>query len=149
MAQVLGQERDHLAADLQVGDIGVAVEAVQAIQVERDVAVQDVVDGHHRRHMDHPTVRTASDSLQDRRSLRCGITLGILGGLRRSLTGEVSGNREWTAWQGRHALRVPLGGPRSYVLPTGQRPQAGDRTIPGLLQMRPRYYSSFSIFVHG
>jgi hypothetical protein len=58
---VLGQERDHLAADLQVGDVGVEVEAVQAIQVERDVAVEDVVDVHHRRHIDHPTVRTASD----------------------------------------------------------------------------------------
>jgi hypothetical protein len=40
------------------------------------VAVQDIVDVHHRRHMDHPTVRTATDSLQDRRSLRRGITLG-------------------------------------------------------------------------
>jgi hypothetical protein len=69
VAQVLGQERDHLAADLQVGDIGVEVEAVQAIQVERDVAVQDLVDVHHRRHIDHPTVRTASDSLPERRSL--------------------------------------------------------------------------------
>jgi hypothetical protein len=54
VAQVLGQERDHLAADLQVGDIGVEVAAIQAIQVERDVAVEDVVDVHHRRHMDHP-----------------------------------------------------------------------------------------------
>jgi hypothetical protein len=59
VAQVLGQEPDHLAADLQVRDVGVEVDAVQAIQVERDVAVQDVVDVHHRRHMDHP-IREAS-----------------------------------------------------------------------------------------
>jgi hypothetical protein len=54
VAQMLGQERDHLAADLQVGDVGVEIDAIQAIQVERYVAVEDVVDVHHRRHMDHP-----------------------------------------------------------------------------------------------
>ena len=54
VAQVLGQERDHLPADLQVGDVGVEVDAVQAIQVERDVAVEDVVDVRHHRHIDHP-----------------------------------------------------------------------------------------------
>jgi hypothetical protein len=54
VAQVPGQERDHLAADLQVGDVGVEVDAVQAIQVERYVAVEDVVDVHHRRHIHHP-----------------------------------------------------------------------------------------------
>jgi len=59
---MLGQERDNLAADLQVGDVGVEVDAIQAVQVERYVAVQDLVDVHHRRHIDHPTVRTASDS---------------------------------------------------------------------------------------
>ena len=51
---MLGQEPDHLAADPQVGDIGVEIDAIQAIQVERYVAVQDLVDVHHRRHMDHP-----------------------------------------------------------------------------------------------
>jgi hypothetical protein len=50
--------------------------------------------------MDHPTVRTASDSLQDRRSLRRGITLGILGGLRRSLTGVQATN-----WRAEQAIR--------------------------------------------
>jgi hypothetical protein len=53
MAQMLGQERDHLAADLQVGDVGVEVDAVQAIQVQRDVTVEDIVDVHHR-HMATP-----------------------------------------------------------------------------------------------
>jgi hypothetical protein len=51
---MLGQEPDHLAADPQVGDLGVEVDAIQAIQVERCVAVEDVVEVHHRRHMDHP-----------------------------------------------------------------------------------------------
>jgi hypothetical protein len=54
VAQMLGQERDHLAADLQVGDVGVEIDAIQAIQVKRHVTVQDLVDVHHRRHIDHP-----------------------------------------------------------------------------------------------
>ncbi|HEY3193670.1 MAG TPA: hypothetical protein VGK42_00365 [Candidatus Dormibacteraeota bacterium] len=54
VAQMLGQERDHLAADLQVGDVGVEVDAVQAIQVEGDVTVEDIVDVDHHRHMDTP-----------------------------------------------------------------------------------------------
>jgi hypothetical protein len=48
VAQVLGQERDHLAADLQVGDVGVEVDAVQAVQVKCHVTVEDIVDVHHR-----------------------------------------------------------------------------------------------------
>ena len=50
VAQVLGQERDHLAADLQVGDIGVEVDAIQALQVQRYMTVQDLVDVHHPPH---------------------------------------------------------------------------------------------------
>jgi len=48
VAQVLSQERDHLAADLQVGDVGVEVDAVQAVQVKCHVTVEDIVDVHHR-----------------------------------------------------------------------------------------------------
>jgi hypothetical protein len=44
MAQVLGQERDHLPADLQVRDVGVQIDAVQALQVEGHMAVEEVVD---------------------------------------------------------------------------------------------------------
>jgi hypothetical protein len=51
VAQMLGQERDHLAADLQVGDVGVEIDTIQAIQVKRYVALEDIVDVHHRRHV--------------------------------------------------------------------------------------------------
>src|SRR6266571_4693216 len=64
VAQMLGQERDHLAADLQVGDVGVEVDAVQAIQVQCHVTVEDIVDVHHTGHGATP-VRTASDSFRN------------------------------------------------------------------------------------
>ena len=44
MAQVLGEEGDHLPADLQVGDVGVQIDAIQALQVEGHMAVEEVVD---------------------------------------------------------------------------------------------------------
>jgi hypothetical protein len=50
MAQVLGQERDHLPVNLQVGDVGIQVDAVQALQVEGHMAVEEVVDVAHRSH---------------------------------------------------------------------------------------------------
>lgn len=46
MAEVGGQEADHLAAHLEVGDIGVEVEAVDAFHLQGDVAVEEVVDVH-------------------------------------------------------------------------------------------------------
>jgi hypothetical protein len=48
VAQVLGQECHHLTADLQVGDVSVEVDAVQAVQVKCHVTVEDIVDVHHR-----------------------------------------------------------------------------------------------------
>jgi hypothetical protein len=51
---MLGQERDHLAPDLQVGDVGVEVDAVQAMQVEGDMTVEDIVDVDHRSHVNTP-----------------------------------------------------------------------------------------------
>jgi hypothetical protein len=78
VAQMLGQEGDHLAADLQVGDVGVEVEAVQAIQLERYVAVQDLVAVHHRRHMDHP----------DRED-----SLGLPSGTTKPMPGDTVGSR--------------------------------------------------------
>jgi hypothetical protein len=44
VAQMLGQERDHLAADLQVGDVGVEVDAIQALQVQPHMPIQQIVD---------------------------------------------------------------------------------------------------------
>jgi FAD binding domain len=43
----------------------------------------------------------------------------------------------WSAWQVGKALRVPLGGAATLRLP-GQRPRAGHRPIPGLLQTGSR-----------
>jgi len=50
MAQVLGEEGDHLPADLQVGDVGVQIDAVQALQLEGHMAVEEVVDAAHHSH---------------------------------------------------------------------------------------------------
>jgi hypothetical protein len=50
MAQVPGEEGDHLPADLQVGDVGVQIDAVQALQVEGHMAVEEVVDVARRSH---------------------------------------------------------------------------------------------------
>lgn len=44
VAAVLAEESDHLPADLEVGDVGVQVHPVQALDVEGDVAVQEIVD---------------------------------------------------------------------------------------------------------
>jgi hypothetical protein len=38
------QELDHLPADLQLSQVTVQVEAVQALQVQRDVTIQHVID---------------------------------------------------------------------------------------------------------
>jgi hypothetical protein len=41
---VVGKEANDLAANLEVGHVGVEVEAVEAVEVEQDMAVEDVVD---------------------------------------------------------------------------------------------------------
>jgi hypothetical protein len=44
VAQMLGQEPDHLPAHLQVGDVDVEVDAIQALQVQPDMPVEQVID---------------------------------------------------------------------------------------------------------
>ncbi len=44
VAEVSAEEADNLAADLQVGDVGVEVDAVEAVQIEHDMAIEHVVD---------------------------------------------------------------------------------------------------------
>ena len=61
VAQVIGQEPDHLAAHLQVGHVGVEVQPVDALDLQRDMAVQHVVDVHHRRRY-HPRGSTPARS---------------------------------------------------------------------------------------
>jgi hypothetical protein len=51
------------------------------------VAVEDVVDVHHRRHVDHPDREASLGLLQTDEAYGAGSPGGILGGLRRSLTG--------------------------------------------------------------
>lgn len=50
LAQMLGQERDHLPTHLQVRHIAVEVDAVQALDVQPHVPIQQVVDRHHGSH---------------------------------------------------------------------------------------------------
>ena len=45
--QVAGQEVDHLPRDLQVGHPPVEVDPVEALQIQSDMPIQDVVHGHH------------------------------------------------------------------------------------------------------
>src|SRR5215208_4896137 len=42
-----GQEVDHLAGHLQVGHPPVEIDPIEALQIQTDVPVQDVVHGHH------------------------------------------------------------------------------------------------------
>ena len=44
---MVGQEVDHLAGHLQVGHPPVEVDPVEALQIQTDVPIQDVVHGHH------------------------------------------------------------------------------------------------------
>ena len=46
-AEVVGQEVDHLAGHLQVGHPPVEVDPVEALQIQTDVPIEDVVHGHH------------------------------------------------------------------------------------------------------
>ena len=39
-----GEEAHDLAADLEVGDVRVEVDAVEAVEVQHDMSVEDVVD---------------------------------------------------------------------------------------------------------
>lgn len=50
ITEVLGEESDDLTGDLQVRDIGVEIEPVDAGEIETDMAIQHVVDVHHVRH---------------------------------------------------------------------------------------------------
>ena len=49
-AKVLGQKRHHLPADLQIGHVRVQVEPVHAGEVERNMALEHVIDVHHAGH---------------------------------------------------------------------------------------------------
>src|SRR5207248_11070591 len=54
------QERHHLARHLQVRDIRVQIDAVQALQIETDMAIEQLVDVRHLSHGAPPT-RPGSD----------------------------------------------------------------------------------------
>jgi len=50
LPRVFGQECQDLPADLQSGDVGVAPDAVDAFDIEHDVAVEHVIDVDRRTH---------------------------------------------------------------------------------------------------
>jgi len=54
IAQVRGQEGDDLPADLQIGHVGVEVNPVQALQVQRDLPIENLVDRHRCGHARQP-----------------------------------------------------------------------------------------------
>lgn len=44
VAEMRGEVTHHLTADLQIGDVSVQVDAVEALQIESNVAVEHIVD---------------------------------------------------------------------------------------------------------
>ena len=50
VAAQLGEEGDNLAADLEVGAVVVEVDAVEAFDVQCDVAIENIAEGAHQRH---------------------------------------------------------------------------------------------------
>jgi len=48
---------NYLAGDLQLRDIAVEVDPIQAFEVQDDVTVQDFVDVDHLRHQPPPAIR--------------------------------------------------------------------------------------------
>jgi hypothetical protein len=51
IAPASAQQPHDLTADLQVGDIGVEVQPVDTLDLERHIALEHVIDVHHARHM--------------------------------------------------------------------------------------------------
>jgi hypothetical protein len=50
IAQVRGQEADDLPADLQIGHVGVEVDPIQTLQIERHMPIENLVHGHRAGH---------------------------------------------------------------------------------------------------
>jgi len=63
VAQMLAQERHHLATGLQDRHVGVEVHPVQALDVQRDMPIKHVVDRHHPR--PHTHLRTQAQGRED------------------------------------------------------------------------------------
>jgi hypothetical protein len=47
---MLAEESNHLATDLQPGNVGVQIDAVQALEVEHNVPVEQLIDVPHFSH---------------------------------------------------------------------------------------------------
>ncbi len=69
LAEVSLAEPLHLATDLQIGNVGVEVEAVDACQLEPNVTVQDVVDVDRIGHHPTPVVARAGEGIVRRATL--------------------------------------------------------------------------------
>ena len=87
----MGQELNNLPADLQLAQVTMQVNPVQALQIERNVPLQHVVDRDRHRPLEpgrHDTLPHLAygQSLHLPRGNACGTT--NLGGIRRSLPGS-------------------------------------------------------------
>jgi len=112
--QVPGQETDHLTRHLQVGHPPVEIDPVEALQIQTDVPVQDVV---HSRHSAPPQPASAQPAslASPSRDVTCQPS-HHLGGPRRSLTGCGSNNEHSSIlcqYLRRHSRTLPqvLAGP--------------------------------------
>jgi hypothetical protein len=69
IAQMPGQERRHLPADLQIGDVAVEIDPVQTLNVETHMPIEQIVYRHWHLHGQQPARQsTTSASPQPRRS---------------------------------------------------------------------------------
>ena len=55
MIAMLTEKRDHLPAYLQLRNVGVQVNAIQAFQIERDMPIDDLIDVAYLCHAASPT----------------------------------------------------------------------------------------------
>jgi hypothetical protein len=81
VAQVLGQEGDHLAAHLQLWDVAIEVHAVKALEIQHDVTVEHIVDVDR---LSHPATSCHDEQAALHRKRRHRTHAGHLGGLRRA-----------------------------------------------------------------
>src|SRR5207245_11052475 len=92
---MLSQERHDLTADLQVGDVAIEVHPVEALQVQRHMAVEHIFDIDH---LGHPATSSYPLHTMLNRKQAHRTSAGNLGGLRRarrrtSLT--ISSDSQW------------------------------------------------------
>src|SRR5205807_6517652 len=89
---MLSQERHDLTADLQVGDVAIEVHPVEALQVQRHMAVEHIVDIDH---LGHPATSSYRLHTMLNRKQAHRISAGNLGGLRRARRRTSLKRQDW------------------------------------------------------